>query len=110
MERRIEIATYVVCSDYGIMAEQLTAPGHEWHQADARAILSYILRTQCEMTFMQIGRLIHRHHSTVICNVRKVDLWLHNPKIFAKENYKFESIIERFNTLTNEAERATTFK
>lgn len=110
MERRIEIAIYVVCSQYDITAEQLVSSGHTWHQADARAMLSYILRTHCGMTLAKIGRLIHRHHSTVICNVRKVDLWLHNPKIFAKENYKFESIIERFNTLTNEAERATTFK
>ena len=100
MERRIEIAIYVVCSQYDITAEQLVSSGHTWHQADARAMLSYILRTHCGMTLAKIGRLIHRHHSTVACNIRKVKMWHDNPKIFAKENLTYENIEERFINLT----------
>lgn len=99
MNERIEIVKYVVCDTYNITAEELTSACHTWRIADARAIMCYVLREHHKMTFSQIGTLLHRHHSTVLCAVRKVRTWRDNVKIFPRENETFDNIIERIKTL-----------
>lgn len=41
-----------------------------------RMICYYLLRRRSGLTYPEIGKLMHRHHSTVIHGVQRVEWWI----------------------------------
>ena len=108
MAQRIGIAICVVCSYYDITTEQLFSASHKWQYADARAVICYILHEKWSMSLTAVGTLLHRHHSSVKCAIRKIKTWIDNPKIFSKEIKIVDAIIESIDCMIEENNKKDT--
>lgn len=54
------------CQLLGVTIEEITSKNRKRHLADCRAILGYILIDRFHMSLTHAGKIINRHHSSII--------------------------------------------
>ncbi|NOZ28483.1 MAG: chromosomal replication initiator protein DnaA [Chloroflexi bacterium] len=62
----------LVARFFGLTAEQLTGRGRSKEVSLARQVLMYLLRTDFDFSYPQIGNLLNRDHTTIIHGVEKM--------------------------------------
>jgi hypothetical protein len=88
--RKRVIAT--VCLDYKITFEELVKPGRLHNEP--RTVITYLLRSERNMSYLQIGKLLCRNHTSIIYAFRTISLRLNpeNPEYDAKFAARVECI------------------
>ena len=72
-----------VAKAYGITTDMLMSRSRLARVSDARAVVSYLLYHNMRMTMAEVGAYIRRDHSTVTCQIRKVESFLLYPTMYA---------------------------
>jgi hypothetical protein len=87
-----------VCAELDVSLEAVLSPDRHVHVAYARQVCAWMLR-QRPMSWCAIGRMLGRHHTTIMSAVRKVDAErARNPRVAAA--------LERLLRLDGEREEA----
>lgn len=58
---------------YGIPSEEITGEDQRRECVQARYLLCFLARRHLKLPYEKIGHQIHRHHSSIISGVRKID-------------------------------------
>lgn len=70
-----------VAEIYGITAEDMSSKERHRIYTDARAVACYVLCSLHLCTFSEVGRMLHKSHSTVMYHNHKACDWLRAPKL-----------------------------
>ena len=60
----------IICAAYKVSLSDVLGPRHFPHLNPARSALAAVLRFR-GLSYPQIGRLMHRHHSTIMARLRR---------------------------------------
>lgn len=83
---------------YGCTVADLKSPKRHRKYADARAVVCYILCQMRGWTYSEVGRTLHRTHSTVIYFNRRADEWLKLPILNPRGACAIKELVKRYNT------------
>ncbi len=86
--------TQTIVRHYGITVADLKRKCRKPKFVEARQVLGYFLRKHTELSLQEIGMLIHRHHATVVHNIKQTEDLLQTDKAFRK---RFEELNEEIN-------------
>ena len=84
---------------YGITVAEVKSSRRFRKLADARAVICYILCSQCKFNYSEVARMLNRTHATAIYFVKNAEGWLRVPafnpqgariinELINKNNYK----------------------
>lgn len=68
----VQIITEEVCSRFNLTLERLASRSRQTEVATPRQIIFYIVRELKSVPYVQIGRLFHRDHGTVIYGYNQI--------------------------------------
>ncbi|SMO48352.1 helix-turn-helix domain-containing protein [Solitalea koreensis] len=68
---------------FGVRLEQLQAPDRHRELCDIRKLIYLTLRNRCNMPYKRIGKLMNRHHASVIFALKEANALVIYNKDFA---------------------------
>ena len=83
-----------ICSDFLISKAELLSKKRIRNYSDARKIISYLLRKNTLLSFVEIGEILKRDHSTIIMQINTANCLLETDKKFKERLKRLEKEIE----------------
>lgn len=63
----------IVARHYGLEVSEIQSRGQHRHLALARQVAMYLVKQLTHLSYPEIGRQFHKHHSTVLYSVHKIE-------------------------------------
>lgn len=82
---------------YRYSLEDLASRKKTMHLAEARQMLIYFLYKECDLTLMDIGRLLNRGHSTILYNAETMDARIKNERRMREKASLIEKLGNKYN-------------
>lgn len=94
MKKEIRHIIDAVCSDFYITESQLKSKKRLRHLADARKIVSYLLRKYTNLTTSKIGEILNKDHSSIVAEGKATHALLEKDKLFSERLKRLEKNLE----------------
>ncbi len=91
---KYEWITARVCGHYQIGVDELHGKSRTKRVVIPRQVVSYLARRYTEYSYPELGRLLHRDHTTIIFAVKQVALKMKSDKRFTEMIQDFQSDID----------------
>lgn len=82
---------------YGVTITELKSRSRLRKYADARAVICYILCSQCKLSYSEVASMLNRTHATVIYFVKNAEGWLRVPAFNPKGANAINELINKNN-------------
>lgn len=90
----IHVAVTLVCDAWNVKASELQARNRTRRYTNPRQVLCYLLHEVVGLSYPEIGRMVHRDHSTVMSNVQAVRRRAAGEPYFADRLERFTHTLE----------------